>query len=634
VSAGAGDARPQAPEIGGDRWPRIIEQLEDGLLVLDRSGTIRYANAAAAALLGRSATQLVGAPFGLPLTGPGVTELELGPQGTPVRLRIVDAGLPDDSAWLVTLRDQSVQRALFDEQRATADARSLIDAAVRIARIGTWHADLQADRLDWSARTMDIFGVTPETFGGTLGAFLALVHPDDRARVVVAQQRAARNSDANETEYRIRRPSGEERWIVQRGEVVGRGPGGEATLVVGVVLDDTDRRRLLERAQQRERLESLGTLTGGIAHHLNNLLSPILLSIDLLRHDPAGPDAADTLAMVEDSARRAALIIRQMLEFSGGGDSARSTIDLCEVARGVADEARTMLPASISLDLTLPEGPARVRGDAVQLRGALLSLVQNAGDAMRGQGAIHLRVRRDLPPPEPVDGEARAHGAYVAAEVVDSGPGIPVSLRQRVFDPFYTSKGPGQGTGLGLSTAAAIAGGHGGQIVIDDAPGGGARVALLLPAATEAASDATALPPAGDPSARPAPNPAVAASPHPIVLVVDDEESIRGIVDTILRRAGITARIVADGAAALDVLGDPAVDIALLLTDVRMPGMDGPALARLARSVRPALPIIAMSGEDEATTIAALGDLPVARILNKPFTVTELLAAVRAHLPA
>lgn len=607
--------------VAADRWPPIVEQLEDGLLVLDRAGVIRYANAAAATLLGRPAAQLVGAPFGLPLTGPGITELALGPQATPVRLRIVDVGGHGDSTWLVTLRDQTVEHALHEQERQAADARSLADAAVRISGIGTWRADLRRGHVEWSSRMMDIFGVTPGSFDGSTEAYFALVHPDDRPRILAQHQRLIDGLDSTDIEYRIRRPSGEERVLLARGEVIRRGADGQAELMIGVVVDDTERRRLSETAQQRERLESLGTLTGGIAHHLNNLLAPVLLAVDLLREQPTGLEARDTLAMVEDSTRRAATLIRQMLEYSGGVSSARSEVDLVAIARDVAEDAGRALPASVNLDVQLPDGPVIVRGDAAQLRGALSSLVQNAGDAVRGQGTIRLRLRRDVAAPLPT-GAAGPPGSFVAAEVLDTGPGIPVSLRQRVFDPFYTTKGPGQGTGLGLSTAAAVAEGHGGKVVIDDAPGGGARVALVLPASADSTVDAVVGPTAPPPPAR-----------RPLVLVVDDEESIRGIVDTILRRAGIPARIVADAEAALDLLRDPALDIGLLLTDVRMPGMDGPTLGRLARTLRPALPIVAMSGEDEATTSVAVGDLTVARILNKPFTVTELLGTLREHLP-
>jgi signal transduction histidine kinase len=389
------------------------------------------------------------------------------------------------------------------------------------------------------------------------------------------------------------------------------GPEGAGGTVV-VLTDLRDREEAeLEQARLRaelsaaRRLDALGRLAGGVAHDLNNVLAAIAGSVELAGMAPeAGPEA---LREIDDAVRRGSGMVDRLLAFGRPGGEPAERVDPDEVADGMRRLLERLLPPGVRLQLELG-APGHVRMSRCGLEQALLNLVTNAADALPDGGTITLRTRA-------VDGR-------VQIEVDDDGEGVDPALADRIFEPFVTSRPPGQGTGLGLATVRSVAVGAGGQALQLPRPGPGACFALRLPLA---GPEAPAPPP---PAALPAPPAPVSAprppSAGPRVLLVDDDDAVRRSLARPLLRAGFDVHDVASGEAALAWLrggGDPEV----LITDLGMGGMDGLQLAAAARALRPALPVLYISGGAAELRGAAVHGAT----LLKPFTPRELQDRLR-----
>lgn len=403
-------------------------------------------------------------------------------------------------------------------------------------------------------------------------------------------------------------------------------------LVMCIARDLTVRNQLQRVQLRAERLESLGLLAGGVAHDLNNALSPIILGADLLR--ARGGAAADDvlLGSMSTAAKRAAGIIRQLLTFSRGIQGERILLPVRPLLTELARLQTAGAPAGLRVDLVCEDALPTVRGDAAQLEQVLRNLLQNARDAMPDGGTLTLgaRLRRlgetDLPLLPGLSA-----GPHMEIYVRDTGPGLTREARGHLFEPFFTTKTRGQATGLGLSTALGIVRSHGGVLEHSSPPGGGAEFKILLPAATPA-----------DPLPRlaaPPPAPASAArGAGRLVLLVEDDALVRGSTRMLLERHGFAVREAEDGEQALALLErGPAP--ALILTDLMMPRLSGDALALSIRPRLPELPIVAMTGlhaEDPRAPHLRplLDDGTLTLLLAKPFDEAQLLAALDRVLPA
>lgn len=391
------------------------------------------------------------------------------------------------------------------------------------------------------------------------------------------------------------------RWQLMRD-----GSGAPST-IFAVETDVTEWRRDEEQRYRDQRLESLGALAGGIAHDLNNVLTPVVLGAQLLAADEADPRRRALLASVEAGSTRAAQLIRQLLQFARGEGGARRALDVAALLEEAASFAKEALPKAIAVSVLAEPDVPRVAGDATQLFQVLMNLTANAGDAMPDGGILQLTAATS--PADP---------GLVAIAVTDSGAGMDGETAARVFEPFFTTKELGRGTGLGLSTSLAIVRSHGGTLQVESVPGAGSTFTLHLPAAAH-------VPEAGaEPSA---PSRAGAGE---LVLLVDDDAEVRRFAEVALTRSGYEVLAVGDGRSAVDLVERAAVD--LLLVDMTMAGMGGAETAARARAVRAGLPVVAMSGFD-AEAAASRADHRFASFLPKPFAVDDLLRAVAAALP-
>jgi two-component system cell cycle sensor histidine kinase/response regulator CckA len=384
--------------------------------------------------------------------------------------------------------------------------------------------------------------------------------------------------------------------------------------------DITARRDLEAQLLRAQRMESLGTLAGGIAHDLNNVLAPILLSTELLR---AGEQDADRLSLIETvaaSARRGADMVGQVLSFARGMGGRRVDLAVGPLLREVEKFANETFLKTIEVRTVMPADLWHVTGDSTQLHQLLLNLCVNARDAMPDGGTLTLAASNVVLDARPdADGAEAIGSPCVCLEVSDTGPGIAPELLGRIFEPFFTTKDVGKGTGLGLSTSLAIAEGHGGSIQVQSQAGRGATFRVYLPAASAhrlAASETAVSPP---PRGR-----------GELVLVVDDEASVRTVTSQTLETFGYRVLVAADGQEALALLTARRHDVAVAFVDMMMPGMDGPATIRALRRVRPDLPVIGVSGLGPSRRGGAPVD--VALFLAKPYSAETLLAGLHRVL--
>jgi two-component system cell cycle sensor histidine kinase/response regulator CckA len=403
------------------------------------------------------------------------------------------------------------------------------------------------------------------------------------------------------------------------------------------VLDVSERRAIEGRLQHSQRMEAIGHLAGGIAHDFNNLLTAMLGYCDLLlgRLPPQDPSVED-VAQIRANACRGSLLVRQLLAFARQQTLKPQTIDVDGALGELSKMLTRLLGASIQLKLEAG-GCGCVSVDPGQFDQVIVNLAVNARDAMPDGGTLTIRTTRvDLPHAIHRGDDVVAPGAYLRIEVADTGVGIPKEIIGNIFEPFFSTKPPGAGTGLGLATVYGIVRQTNGHVFVDSAPGEGTTFSIYLPAtaapAARPAATAGGLPPGREPAAGPADRddhpPPAPGRPPARILLVEDEDSIRLLAQRVLQRQGYEVVATDNGETAFATLaGDLAVD--LLLSDVVMPGLDGRHLARLARERRPELRVMLMSGyaEHELGT-----DLEATTFLAKPFSVAELTDAVAGAL--
>lgn len=407
---------------------------------------------------------------------------------------------------------------------------------------------------------------------------------------------------------------------IQATWVRGSRTGGDAVFIV--VSDITESKKLEAQFLRAQRLECLGALASGVAHDLNNVLSPILISIELLRPLARKPEDLELLQMLNNSARRGADIVRQLLLFGRGSDSPRSPLNPGDVVREVAKVMQGTFPKNLSISLQIAADLWQVSADRTQLHQVVLNLCVNARDAMPHGGRLVVGVTNvEVDEPQARRKGGTAAGRYVAIRVTDSGCGISTENLAKIFDPFFTTKPIGEGTGLGLPTVLGIVRSHGGFLDVASEPGQGATFEVYLPA----------VPLPGAESAAPE-NQATAMGRGECVLVVDDEESIRNAMQRVLTGMNYRVLTASDGAEALGVFAQNAAAVKLIFTDVMMPVMDGLQMMSVLRRLRPRLPVVAVSGlaAHQAEFQKKFG--PQVRFLAKPFSSDLALRYVRESL--
>jgi len=406
---------------------------------------------------------------------------------------------------------------------------------------------------------------------------------------------------------------------------LGRVLEGKHASLLAVLNDATELKTLEAQFVQSQKMQAIGQLAGGVAHDFNNLLTAISGHCDLLllRYDKGAPEYAD-LMQIAENANRAASLVGQLLAFSRKQNLQFVVLDLRDTLAELAHLLNRLVGEKVTLVQTHDPRLRAIRADKRQLEQVVMNLVVNARDAMPEGGEIRITTQNVSLAEELVRDRARVPvGDYVKVTVADEGTGILPDNLAKIFEPFFTTKRIGEGTGLGLSTAYGIVKQTGGFIFADSVLGAGTVFTLYLPA-SDGRADAVVAPPARAES--------VARHGDGVVLLVEDEAPVRAFASRALKMRGYTVLEADSGEAALDILQREEVRVDLFVTDVIMPGMDGPTWVREARLIRPATKVVFMSGYAEGAFSDQQAEIPGSVFLPKPFSLIQLATAVQSQL--
>lgn len=399
-------------------------------------------------------------------------------------------------------------------------------------------------------------------------------------------------------------------------------PDGTPDSILVVNSDLTELREAEIRRYRSQRMESLGTLAGGIAHDLNNVLAPIILSVDLLKSRTTDSKSQEILKRVLISAERGASIVKQVLTYARGVEGKRLPLNPRVLISEIKQLIQETFPKNITLSVSISADCRSVVGDLTQLHQVLLNLCVNSRDAMPDGGTLHIGAENARLSEADIALEAVAPGEYVAITVRDTGHGIPKEYLDKIFEAFFTTKPQGKGTGLGLSTAYGIVRSHSGFIRVASSPDKGATFTIYLPAA---ADDHTADAELQEEAMSPRGN-------GELILVVDDETSVREIARNVLESHGYRVLTAENGLDGLNKFNQNLFDIRLVVTDLMMPVLDGAAFIHRIQTIKNNVPVIGMTGHlpsQEEKQSKTLAHIPV---VVKPFTTSALLHKVAAAL--
>jgi two-component system cell cycle sensor histidine kinase/response regulator CckA len=439
-----------------------------------------------------------------------------------------------------------------------------------------------------------------------------------------AAHQTLKSADSWTGELRIPGKEGNQLVVESRWTLV-RDAEGRIQSVLIINTDITEQDKLEKQFLRAQRLESIGTLAGGIAHDLNNTLTPILIAVDMLRHEITDQRLVRLLNVVDASAHHGASLIRQVLTFARGAgtEGERLPVQPSLIIRDVVELIRETLPRSISINSDEVANLHFVKGDPTQLSQVIMNLCVNARDAMPEGGQLVISAQNVVIDETTAQSNPGAQsGPHVFITIADSGCGIPPDIIDRIFDPFFTTKNQGKGTGLGLATVLGIVKAHGGFLQVKSKVGQGTEFLIYLPAVFEN-TNAAHKPPAP---------PAAIHGRGETLLVIDDEASVREIVGATLEVYGYRVILADDGHTGIDLYRQHTSEIKAVLTDMMMPGMQGTQIIAALHAINPDLPIMAMSGLLEAKKLNLTLKPGRLQMLQKPMSGEELLNSLHTLL--
>lgn len=614
------------------RLTATLASIDHGIIFLDQVDRVTYANPRAIEMSRQSIEHLMGASL-----------WELFPDAVAVgfrdafdrsrreRTRAVHRAFfapyerwfeatayPTDEGLAVYLRDvtdeQAAQEAARRDHARLAYQAALLDTARDAMLVRT----LDGTVLYWNKAAAELYDCPVEEAIGANVFDIIRTEPVSRDAAIDEVMRTGYFAGELHQTGRHGRPLIVDcRWQILRDET------GNPTSLFAVNSDITDYRREQESHQRAQRLESLGTLAGGIAHDLNNVLTPILMSVQLLAQDEGDTERRELLGTMETAVKRGSEMIRQVLAFARGVDGRRVAVNVDALLDDLHALTRDLVPRGITVQVDRRDTLPSTVGDPTQLLQVLVNLVTNARDAIGETGRISITASTlDIVDEYTSVSHAAAPGTYVQIAVEDSGHGMPAHVAEKIFEPFFTTKPHGKGTGLGLATSLSIIRSHGGFMQVYSEEGKGTRFLVGLPVAVREKSSV------GDPIVEADELPRGSGE---VILVVDDEESILTVTRRTLEAYGYDVLTAADGKEAIDLVESGRHAIDLVLTDMMMPVMDGAATSAYLEEHHPDLPIIAASGLNSGGDSSAVG-MGIARFLAKPYTTRTLVSSVSVTL--
>lgn len=481
--------------------------------------------------------------------------------------------------------------------------------------------DLKSEILYWNQGAERLYGWShPEVFGKIS---LNLLDPEPLSQLYQTALKTVMTTGAWQGELPKTTKSGtslmvESRWTLMRDT------DGTPKAILIVETDITQKKQLEEQFFRTQRLENLGKLAGGIAHDLNNILTPILAAAQLLKAKNTAKleRSQQLLEIIENNAKRGAGLVRQVLSFARGYQDGNTIVQVKHLIRDIMLIGKQTFPKSIELHTKIAEDLWAVSGDATQLHQVLMNLVVNARDAMPEGGKISISAENIVIDETYSNMNIHAQvGRYLLVKIIDTGVGIPPTILDRIFEPFFTTKEIGTGTGLGLATVMGITKSHGGFVTVTSKVGEGSQFNLFLPAVQDLPDFIT------DDIAAPQGN-------GELILVVDDEVKICETINMTLEQHNYQVLTANNGIEAIAVYAQHKDQIKAIIMDMIMPEMDGITTIRTMQKMNPNVQIIACSGQDSPIDLASVTGIHVHHVLAKPFTAQELLHSLSELLQA
>jgi PAS domain S-box-containing protein len=637
--------RPRLFDAHPVAYTHLFEQLNNGVLVFNMQGRVIDCNPAAYRLLGL--TNPVGRPIQFVLQHipqlahfvshvliEELLRVEYNEQVLDVRSTILRDRRGRQNGYMLVVRDVSEQ---WRTQRALAESEAMLREERRLFIGGPTVVFRWEVRHDWpvsyvSPNVQEQFGYAPEDFTARRLSYPSLIHPEDYVRI---NREIVHHLQHKTTwfrqEYRLMRADGEYRWVDDYTSVV-YDDYGKPVYFLGYILDVTNQKRAeaerleMERQfQHTQKLESLGVLASGVAHDFNNLLTAILGNLDLAlltlsRNDPAAQPIRNAML----ATRYAAGLTRQLLAYAGKGSYQVSDVNLTEIVQSMAAMLRVSVGKQARLELRLAPDLPVFQADPSHIQQIVLNLILNAAESLpSGQGTITVRTDvcdcdEALLKRNRINNQAPP-GRYLLLEVADTGCGMDERTQRRMFDPFFTTKAAGRG--LGMSAILGIVRRHHGAIIVDSAPGCGTTITVLFPPSpverdSNADRDQESLPPV----------------PSTTVLVVDDEADVRDVTARLLTHLGFRVIVVADGASALQALQNQSSEIACVLLDANLAGMDAPTTLRELRALAPHIPVVVSSGYSQHEVLQRFAGQTIEGFIQKPYQMSELYGVLQHAL--
>ncbi len=521
---------------------------------------------------------------------------------------------------LLDAENQQAATALHKSEQSLKKAQS-------IAHVGSWELDLTSNKLLWSDEIYQIFELDQKNFAASYDAFLETIHPEDREAVHRAYTESLENKMPYEIIHRLQMKDGRVKYVHERGETF-YGSDGRPQRSVGTVQDITERKlaeeenqKLASQLRQAQKMEAIGTLAGGIAHDFNNILSIIFGYNELAMEEKDPVTRQHHLEELHKGAERAKELVLQILAFSRKAEQQQHPLQISLIIK----EALKMLRASIPTTIEIKQNIASsglVMADPTQIHQVIMNLCTNAYHAMRETGGtLAVSLENVTIGPEDYGYASLTPGSYLKLEVSDTGCGIEPKIQEKIFEPYFTTKKLGEGTGMGLAVVHGIVKSHHGHITVYSEPGKGTSFHVYLPLTEQSA---VALP--------------LETAPQELrgkgerVLFVDDEEPIRAVVDAILSKNGYQVATFTDGMQAWAEFQKNPEQFDLAITDMTMPSITGAELAQKILALRPQTPVILCTGQSELINREKALAMGICDYLNKPIRKETLLRAARKAL--
>jgi PAS domain S-box-containing protein len=506
----------------------------------------------------------------------------------------------------------------FEDELMASEKR--LKEAQKMANIGNWEINFNKKEPDgnptviWSEQVYRIFGYEPGAFQVSQESFFKHVHPDDHEKLKKALQKAVKTGMPYEIVHRILLPDGSERTVHEKTQVFIDEVTNKTVSVIGTVQDITQQTLLMNQLIAAQKMESMGRLTGGIAHDFNTLLAAVYGNIEMMERVLTEDHPAYTYMLnILTTTRRAADLTNQLLAFSRH----RMQTPTVENLNSLVGEARTLLErvlgSNIEFNVKLAEDMGWVEVESGQIIQIIMNLAVNARDAMPRGGTLKIETSEAVI----TDREEVRPGLYARLVVSDTGHGMDQETLSKIYEPFFTTKQPGQGTGLGLSTVYGIVKQSQGHIFVESEPHKGTTFEILLPIVQK------------KPAQQPAPverAPVRLAGNGQRLLLIEDEIELRLILKEVLEKDGYEVLVADSGRSGLQLIRDQKDNVDLLLTDIVLPGISGIELIETMQKLRPQIPVICITGY---TSRDVHTDIPNVTVMTKPFYFPALLEKIR-----